>query len=124
MKFIIFNGSPAGANSNTNVIGEAFFSGAKKGGADTENVFLINKKIGHCKGCFTCWFQTPGKCVMQDDMPELLDKYDSADVVCLQSGDLVCQNTIEIREIFISILKKLFNLTYCCQIMCDKIIFK
>jgi len=32
MKFIIFNGSPAGANSNTNVIGEAFFSGAKKGG--------------------------------------------------------------------------------------------
>lgn len=82
MKFIIFNGSPAEANSNTNVIGEAFFSGAKKAGADTENVFLINRKIGHCKGCFTCWFQTPGKCVMQDDMPELLDKYDSADVVC------------------------------------------
>ena len=81
MKIVALNGSPRAEMSNTHVMVDAFLSGARDGGADTENVFLAKKKINHCLGCFSCWLKSPGECVQSDDMPELISKYQSADVV-------------------------------------------
>lgn len=85
MKFIAFNGSPSGKDSATNKILTAFMDGAKQAGAETEIVHLTDCEIKQCRGCFACWFQTPGKCVMVDDMKELLQKYIEADIVCFGS---------------------------------------
>lgn len=85
MKFIAFNGSPAGLNSATNRILTAFLRGAAQAGAETVCYQLCDYQIHQCKGCFSCWFQSPGKCVLQDDMQPLLAAYQSADVVCFGS---------------------------------------
>lgn len=82
MKITVFNGSPAGENSATNVIAASFLKGASQAGAQTKNIYLKDYNIIQCQGCFACWFKTPGKCVLSDDMGQLLRCYQESDIVC------------------------------------------
>lgn len=85
MKIVLVNGSPKGRGSNTQIMAEAFLQGAQEAGAETLNVFLAEKKIQHCCGCFSCWLKTPGRCVIEDDMMRILAEADGADVLVLAS---------------------------------------
>jgi multimeric flavodoxin WrbA len=80
MKITVFNGSPRGKRGTTNVLVEAFLSGASAAGAETENIFLVKKEIKHCLGCVACWVKTPGKCVQKDDMEGLIEKFMGSDI--------------------------------------------
>jgi multimeric flavodoxin WrbA len=49
------------------------------------NFQLKNLSIDYCKGCFKCWVETPGNCIIRDDMPTILASYLESNVVILAS---------------------------------------
>jgi multimeric flavodoxin WrbA len=83
MKILVINGSPRGKKGATFLMAEEFLRGVESVGGETEHILLSEKKIHHCVGCFTCWTKTPGVCIFEDDMKELLNK--SCDVLVFAS---------------------------------------
>ena len=81
VKISVFNGSPRGRTSNTHLIVEPLLEGARQAGAETQEVFLAEKDIKHCLGCFSCWARTPGQCVHNDDMKSLMGLFLDSDYV-------------------------------------------
>lgn len=82
MKILVLNGSPRKGNSNTMNVTNAFVKGLNSKNDNTVEVInVIEKDIKPCRGCFTCWTKTPGKCAINDEMNELREKYVEADVI-------------------------------------------
>ncbi len=63
--------------------------GAEASGAQTKKIYLIDKHIEFCTNCRTCTQEADvgrrGKCVLQDDMEEILQTIDGADGLILAS---------------------------------------
>ena len=77
-KVLIISSSPRkGGNSET--LAAAFAKGAQEAGHQVETVFLWEKQVGFCKGCFACL--KLGRCVIQDDAVEIAAKMHDADVL-------------------------------------------
>lgn len=82
MNILVLNGSPRGESSNTLKVTNAFLSGLKTDSSGSVQTITVSKAhIEHCLGCFACWKKTPGKCVINDDMPDFIGKYMEADLI-------------------------------------------
>jgi len=82
MKILLLNGSPRGEQSNTMKIANAFLDGVCiQNDHEIKTVIVYNQNIQHCYGCYSCWGETQGVCVQNDDMTELLNLYICADLV-------------------------------------------
>jgi len=83
MRVIAINGSMRKERSSTNHILKPFLEGMELAGAQTEQIMLGHLNIKPCLGCFLCWVKSPGKCVQDDDMAEVLEKYVQADLIIM-----------------------------------------
>ena len=89
MKILVLNGSPK-KKSDTFRMTEAFLKGMnRKGRHEIHAINIIEKKIAPCRGCFGCWQQGDGHCVIQDDQNGILDLYRDADLI-IWSFPLYC----------------------------------
>lgn len=87
MKILLINGSPRGKNSNSLRIASKFIEGVSEEAAKRGETVILDEvsvsalRIEHCRGCFACWRKTPGKCCIQDDMADVVQKELSANLV-------------------------------------------
>ena len=80
---LILMGSPR-KKGNTSILCDEFARGAEEAGHKVERIDIINKKIAGCLGCNGCQ-RNGGTCVQKDDMQEIYQKINEADVIVLAS---------------------------------------
>ena len=80
---LILAGSPR-KKGNSAALCRMFAQGAEEAGSKVETIFLRDKKIGFCLACYHCR-DHGGVCAIKDDMAEILDKINAADVIVMAS---------------------------------------
>ena len=78
MKVLVVSSSLR-VGSNSEILAHEAEKGAKDAGHEVEFITLKDKNIQFCRGCFAC--QSLGKCVIKDDMNDLIEKVQNADVL-------------------------------------------
>jgi len=62
-----------------------FVKGMEDAGCEVDLCYIKQVRIKPCIGDFRCWYKTPGKCHIKDEMQELYDRVSEADVLVLAS---------------------------------------
>jgi multimeric flavodoxin WrbA len=82
-KVLILSGSPR-KGGNSDILCDEFARGAREQGNAVEKIFVAEKKIAPCTGCYFCE-KHGGRCALNDDMGEVLQKIIDCDVLVLSS---------------------------------------
>ena len=80
MKQVIVISTSLRKGSNSDMLADQFIEGARSAGNEVEKIPLMGKNIQFCKGCLAC--QKLGRCVINDDVNDIMAKVLQANVVC------------------------------------------
>lgn len=81
-KVLILSGSPR-LNGNSDLLCNEFMKGAIEAGHDVEKIRVQEKQVGFCQACYAC--RKLGKCIINDDMNDIMQKMIDCDVMVLAS---------------------------------------
>lgn len=84
MRILVLNGSPR-PNGNTKGMVEAFREGAVSAGHHVDVVDVCRLKINGCLACEYCHTKGHGECVQKDDMRQIYDLLNEAEMLVLAS---------------------------------------
>lgn len=82
-KVLILSGSPR-KGGNSDILCDEFCKGAVAAGNEVEKIRVTERKIAPCTGCYFCK-ESGGRCALNDDMPEILEKIIACDVLVLST---------------------------------------
>ncbi|MBU0769327.1 MAG: NAD(P)H-dependent oxidoreductase [Proteobacteria bacterium] len=84
MKITLIRANPR-KNGYTQKLTDLFIEGLNRGDADLKVIDITRKNINQCLGCYTCWVETPGKCIHNDDMVYVMEEFCKSDIVVFAS---------------------------------------
>ena len=120
MKKVIVISTSLRTGSNSDMLANQFIEGAKAAGHEVEKISLAGKDIRFCKGCLAC--QKLGKCVIQDDANDIMQKVLNADVVCWATPiyyyEMTDENPHRPHECFVLArlqIPRCLHAHYCCR---------
>ncbi len=90
---------------------DAVLAGARERGADSNKIYLLDKRIEYCLNCRTCTQtkgEARGECAIHDDMAPILAEIESADAVVLGSP----VNFYNVTAAFRTFLERLLGCVY------------
>lgn len=82
MKNILIISSSPRKKGNSQMLCEQFKRGAEEKGHNVKLIRIMDANIGYCRACDGC-MRNGGTCVLKDDMAEILELFQKADVLVL-----------------------------------------
>lgn len=109
MKNILILSASPRKDGNSDILCHQFIKGAQEAGHKTELISLYDKNTKFCQACYVC-FKT-GQCVIKDDMEEILDKIQKADVIVVATPTYFCTMNGKLKTVIDRFLPRWQNLS-------------
>ena len=97
MRALILDGTKSNDNESKKIL-NLILDELRKLNWEVNTIILEDKDIAYCTGCFGCWVQTPGECIIKD--------YEESVVRAMVQSDLIIYLTPVVFGGYSSILKR------------------